>query len=49
MSTLFEEVDNKTEIEYLNKYYATIIENTLINLDFLNLQILGGHEDKTVI
>lgn len=46
MSAYFESIgSNKNEVEYLNKYYAVLIENSLKNLDSVNRDFLKGEEE----
>lgn len=49
--TYFELISsNKTEIEYLNKYFGAILENAMINLDFINVPLTTNSDsDKQVI
>lgn len=45
-----ESIENKSEIEYLNKYFSAIIENTLKNLELLNSKILTNEDrDKLIV
>lgn len=47
--TYFELIsNNKTEIEYLNKYFGALLENSLSNLDCINVP-LSTDSDKQVI
>jgi hypothetical protein len=50
LCTYFESIENKSEIEYLNKYFSAIIENTLKNLELLNSSILTNEDrDKLIV
>jgi hypothetical protein len=48
--TYFELISsNKSEIDYLNKYFAAIIEDSLKSLNSIGTSFLSHHEDKSTV
>lgn len=48
--TYFELISsNKSEIDYLSRYFAAIIEDSLKNLSSMGISFLSHHEDKSTV